>query len=200
MARDKNGWIKLYRQIQNSEFYKEPRKFSKNEAWIDILLRTYHEDTTDIYKKKEIEIKKGTFPTSYGELAKAWGWNKKSVHHFLKELVQLKMITVEGNDFGNEKVTEKVTESEFLPITEKEDKKFKKKYADFVSMTEEEHQKLVEQFGEQGTKERIENLNLYKGSTGKTYKSDYMTILSWERKDGKKQKSSPVQQALDKMM
>ena len=59
----------------------------------------------------------------------------------------------------------------------------KKKYADFVTMTEEEHNKLVEQFGEQGTKDRIENLNLYKGSKGVVYKSDYMTVLAWERKN-----------------
>lgn len=57
------------------------------------------------------------------------------------------------------------------------------KYADSVSMSEEEYQKLLDQFGEQGTKERIENLNLYKGSTGKTYKNDYLTLLNWERKN-----------------
>jgi hypothetical protein len=56
-------------------------------------------------------------------------------------------------------------------------------YADFVKMKESEYNKLIEQFGERGTKERIENLNLYKGSTGKKYKSDYLTILNWERKN-----------------
>lgn len=61
----------------------------------------------------------------------------------------------------------------------------KKKYADFVTMAEEEYNKLVEQFGEQGTKDRIENLNFYKGSKGVTYKSDYMTVLNWDRKNKK---------------
>jgi DNA replication protein DnaD len=59
----------------------------------------------------------------------------------------------------------------------------KNKYADFVSLTLEEYQKLLEEFGEQGTADRIEKLNLYKGSTGKKYKSDYLTILNWERKN-----------------
>jgi hypothetical protein len=59
------------------------------------------------------------------------------------------------------------------------------KYADFVSMLETEYQKLVEQFGEIGTTDRIEKLNLYKGSTGKKYKNDYLTILSWERNNKK---------------
>lgn len=61
----------------------------------------------------------------------------------------------------------------------------KHKYAEFVSMTEEEHQKLVQQFGEKGAQDRIDNLNLYKGSTGKKYKEDYLTILNWERKNNK---------------
>jgi hypothetical protein len=61
----------------------------------------------------------------------------------------------------------------------------KKKYAEFVSLTLEEYEKLKTQFGEQGTADRIERLNLYKGSTGKKYKSDYLTILNWEKKNTK---------------
>jgi len=61
----------------------------------------------------------------------------------------------------------------------------KQKYADFVTMTEIEYQKLVEKFGEQGALDRIENLNLYKGSKGVKYESDYLTILSWDRKSEK---------------
>ena len=67
---------------------------------------------------------------------------------------------------------------------EKNDNK-KIKYADFVSMSEEEYSKLVNQFGEAGAKDRIDNLNLYKGSKGAKYKSDYLTILNWERKNNK---------------
>ncbi|MGM0807590.1 MAG: DnaD domain-containing protein [Bacillota bacterium] len=59
------------------------------------------------------------------------------------------------------------------------------KYADYVSMLENEYLKLIDQFGESGTKDRIEKLSLYKGSTGKKYKNDYLTILSWERNNKK---------------
>lgn len=55
----------------------------------------------------------------------------------------------------------------------------KKQYAEFVSLKEEEYQKLVDGYGQAATDKFIEELNLYKGSTGKTYKSDYMTILNW---------------------
>jgi hypothetical protein len=57
------------------------------------------------------------------------------------------------------------------------------RYAEFVKMKETEYNKLVEEFGKDGTDERIERLDLYKGSTGKKYKDDYRTILSWERRN-----------------
>ena len=55
----------------------------------------------------------------------------------------------------------------------------KKQYAEFVSLKEEEYQKLVHGYGQEAADKFVEELNLYKGSTGKTYKSDYMTILNW---------------------
>ncbi|MBQ6403805.1 MAG: hypothetical protein IJI27_07860 [Oscillospiraceae bacterium] len=61
-----------------------------------------------------------------------------------------------------------------------EEKKPKKiKYAEFVSMTEEEHRKLCEKYGEPFAAACIETLSNYKGSKGKTYKSDYLAILNW---------------------
>ncbi|PSL10221.1 uncharacterized protein DUF4373 [Fusobacterium naviforme] len=55
----------------------------------------------------------------------------------------------------------------------------KTKYGEFVRMTEEEHQKLTEQYGPEKTARMIEVLDNYKGSKGKTYKNDYRAILSW---------------------
>ena len=55
----------------------------------------------------------------------------------------------------------------------------KNNYAEFVRMTEAEHQKLVDEYGEEKTKSMIQILDNYKGSKGKTYKDDYRAILSW---------------------
>lgn len=68
----------------------------------------------------------------------------------------------------------------------------KNKYADFVTLLSSEYEKLLNEFGEQGTAERIERLNLYKGSTGKKYKSDYLTILNWEKKNKSQKKANTV--------
>jgi hypothetical protein len=52
-------------------------------------------------------------------------------------------------------------------------------YAEFVSMTDDEHSSLVAKHGENKVREMIEILDNYKGSSGKKYKSDYRAILSW---------------------
>ncbi len=61
----------------------------------------------------------------------------------------------------------------------KESKENKNKYGDFVSMTQSEYEKLISEHGEVLTRKMIETLDNYKGSKGRTYKSDYRAILSW---------------------
>lgn len=46
-------------------------------------------------------------------------------------------------------------------------------------MTQEEWDKLVAEYGEPAARRMVEILSNYKGSKGKTYKSDYRAILSW---------------------
>lgn len=86
-----------------------------------------------------------------------------------------------------------------LPIEEKriEKKRREEKVAraENVLLTDIEYQSLIDKLGEQITVNMIDKLNLYKGSTGKKYQSDYMTILSWERKDREGQQTGPKSKA-----
>lgn len=61
----------------------------------------------------------------------------------------------------------------------KAEKPPKTKYADNVSMYPHERDKLVEAYGEWFVIKLIEELDNYKGSTGRKYKDDYRAILSW---------------------
>ena len=70
-------------------------------------------------------------------------------------------------------------------ITKERKKIYKRKFLEFVLLTDEEHEKLISQFGKTEALEWIERVNEYVGSKGKKYKSHYFTILSWARKDNK---------------
>lgn len=52
-------------------------------------------------------------------------------------------------------------------------------FAEFVSMTNVEYQRLVDTHGKEFADQCIKTLDNYKGSIGKKYKSDYRAILSW---------------------
>jgi hypothetical protein len=68
-------------------------------------------------------------------------------------------------------------------------KSSKRTYLEFVLLTDEEHKKLIDRFGADGTKARIEELNNAIGSKGLKYKSHYHTILAWENRSSKKEHS-----------
>ena len=83
-------------------------------------------------------------------------------------------------------VNDNVSVSDSVNDNDNEKKEKKIKYADFVSLLPDEYKKLIVDHGKDNTKTLIEILNNYKGSTGKRYKSDYMTILNWVIEKAKK--------------
>ncbi len=70
------------------------------------------------------------------------------------------------------------------PPTSKNKQVIKEVYGEFknVTLTAEEHEKLIERFGTQGATDWIQELSLAKASKGYKTKSDYATILAWERR------------------
>jgi hypothetical protein len=69
-----------------------------------------------------------------------------------------------------------------VPITTKETVEEEgRAVAEGVIMSEQQMKMLITRFGDDGARQRIESLSVYKQSTGKKYKSDYHTVLNWER-------------------
>ncbi len=87
--------------------------------------------------------------------------------------------TITGTNTSTSTETAPAPETDSKPKKPKKSVPEKKRYADFVTLTEEEHAKLVEKYGEAAVQWCIEKLDNYKGSTGRRYASDYRTILSW---------------------
>ena len=91
------GWIRLHRKIQNHWLYQEKRKFSRFEAWIDLLLMVNHEDTKVVLGNEIIDVKRGQRITSIRQLCDRWGWSNTKVTKFLKLLEDDGMITVKND-------------------------------------------------------------------------------------------------------
>ena len=88
-----DGWIKLYRKTQENFLWKENRKFSKFEAWIDILFSANCMEKTVIDGFDVIVLKAGSFITSEVKLSKKWNWHRNTVRSFLRLLENQKMCT-----------------------------------------------------------------------------------------------------------
>ena len=65
-------------------------------------------------------------------------------------------------------------------------------------MTQEEHQKLIDLYGEDGAKNRVKDLSLYIASKGDKYKNHYATILAWDNRDKKGGQSGANRGRLEK--
>lgn len=90
------------------------------------------------------------------------------------------------------KVTEKKRKVQQKPRIEREH------YAEFVTLTKQEYDRLVERFGEAPAKRMIEILDNYKGATGKKYDCDYRAILNWVVRRYEEEQSRPSAASADK--
>lgn len=87
----------------------------------------------------------------------------------------------EANASEKEKEKEKEKEYECNPPTPLPGRKKQPKvqFAENVTMTNDEYERLLATHGAADTQRLIEILDNYKGSTGKKYTSDYRAVLSW---------------------
>jgi hypothetical protein len=179
-------------KTQQCGIYELPRKIIEFETG-------YNGETVDKLLKRFMEYGKILYCDSTKEIM-LLNWIKYNFSSSPKVLtmVKIELQSVKNKDFieqynnlcieygysiytGSQKEEEKEKEKE----EEKEPKNpLKKTYLEFVHLTDEEHEKLLERLGEKNTKEMIERLNNYIGSKGKRYKSHYHTILNWCNKDG----------------
>lgn len=80
------GWIAVWRKLRNHQFWQEPRRFSKAEAWLDLLMEAAYQDHDRIWGWQTIHVKRGQVLETQGSLAERWGWNRKTVRKFLRVL------------------------------------------------------------------------------------------------------------------
>lgn len=90
------GWILKYRKIEEHWLHplKEKRKFTKYEAWEDLLFKASYENKKMLYKGKLINIEVGECIISAVKLAERWKWDRETVKSFLDTLCNENMINM----------------------------------------------------------------------------------------------------------
>jgi len=93
----KDGYISLHRKIQDNWLWKEKRKFSKFEAWVDLLMMVNHKDNKIVFDNELIEVKRGQTITSIRKLCERWNWSNTKVSTFLNLLKSDEMCDAESD-------------------------------------------------------------------------------------------------------
>lgn len=198
-----DGWIKLHRQLLKSDTFKNEKLLK---VWVYCLLKASHAEHEQLVGRQKVKLLPGQFVYGRKRAAEVLDMPESTLRDYVEILLKSGNIAIRTtNKFSvitvvkwdtyqsdeekpDSRPDNKRTANGQQMDTNKNGKngkngKEKKIYAPCVSMTEEEYQKLIEKFGQQNTKDRIERLSLYKKSKGKKYKCDYSTILAWARKD-----------------
>lgn len=97
------------------------------------------------------------------------------------------------------KVKESKVKENKINKNNKKEQEEKIHFAEFVSMTNAEYEKLVSTHGKEVADQCITILDNYKGANGKAYKSDYRAILNWVI-DKVQQKSKANKSAIEEWL
>ena len=190
-----NGFIVLYRSLLDWEWYGDANTFR---LFIHCLLRANHKEK----KWQGITIDRGSFVTSYQHLALDLGLTISQVRTSVDKLkmtgeiahkshTKYGIITINKYDDyqdnrspDDKQIANKSQSNRNKQQRNKETMKQDiKEYGTHIRMTETEYEKLLERFGQVLTDKYVEKVDLYMGSTGKKYKSHYMTVISWLNRD-----------------
>lgn len=87
------GYIKLHRKFFENTLWKEPREYSKAEAWLDLIQSARFESSQVILNGRVIEVQMSEVAASRRYLEKRWGWGSTKVNNFLDLLRKNQMIT-----------------------------------------------------------------------------------------------------------
>jgi len=79
------GWISVHRKIADNKFWLS-EKFTKGQAWIDILLLANHKENTVDVRGNLIKIPRGYLGWSEDRLAKRWNWSRGKVRRYFSVL------------------------------------------------------------------------------------------------------------------
>lgn len=100
MAKKKNGWIILHRDIRENEVWNNGEPFDVRSAWIDLIMMANYEDAEMIIGKTVYKIKRGQLHTSVKSLSTRWSWSFNKTRAYIRLLKSLQMIQTKSSSIG----------------------------------------------------------------------------------------------------
>lgn len=79
------GWIKIYRKIVENPYYFS-EKFTRSQAWIDLLILANHKQGMFYIRGIKIIVKRGQIGWGVERLSQRWKWSRGKVERFLNDL------------------------------------------------------------------------------------------------------------------
>lgn len=129
------GWIKLYRNIQEHWIWQDPQKLK---WWLDIILLANHKENKFLLGNELMEVERGEHHTSELKLAERWGVSKTTVRKFLKLLESEQMIELKKSKKGTTLKVSNYNEYQDFSEGEKTIKKPQKNHSVYHKKTIEE--------------------------------------------------------------
>ena len=205
------GYIKLYRSLLDWEWYDEPNTLR---LFLHLLLTVNFEEKS----WRGVAVKRGQRITSYGQLAEETKISVQSIRTAIKHLKstgelthqatpQYGLFTVVNYDKYQAATPQpsadqpadnsQQTDHQQQLKKDKKEKKEKKEESgrtslgEFgnVSLSQQEHQKLIDRFGNNETARAVEELSAYCRSRGRAYKDYYATLISWCKRNQEREGS-----------
>ena len=78
-----NGYLLLWRRFFEHRFWREPRVFSRAEAWIDFIGMAAWKTHTTIVKGVRIQLRRGEVLAPVRYLARRWSWSHGRVERWI---------------------------------------------------------------------------------------------------------------------
>ena len=207
----------------------EDEPFDKRSAWIDLLLLANHRDKMIVFNRKPLTVGAGQRITSIRKLGERWNWSTNKVRRYLDTLEELGMITRESDNkktlltivnygkYQSEPHTDEYaddTQTNTQTIhrrntnknikndkNEKNEKNKKKIYGEYahVRLSDQEHEKLVGEYGNQTTDDCIRYLDEYIEMKGYKAKSHYLCIRKWVLNAVNERRKKPLNKTAERL-
>lgn len=160
----------------------------KTEWLLEIMNDERQEDDTEY--KKRIEANSLWWQHHTGNQYTQWDWKRKSQTTSTKnDSGSVGSVGTNGSDMiWYDNIWLDIDDIKEKEVEEKETKEEKKKYLENVLMTEFEYNKLLNDYNKNDIDDYMNRLNNYIGQHWDKYKSHYLTLLTWMRKDRVKKK------------